>query len=292
MDFKKEAIDLLTDEEFDFAFELIRKNRIPLQSVDNARRLSNFAACDGKTVKDNLLIRSGSLARISPVDAEYLKNTVGLSLIIDLRTPKEIEKSPDKIIPEIQHVCIPLTDKLETTRLDYLAGRYFNSKTEGEKACVLTQYARIDEVTKMYRNISTDTQSLSAVRQIFRLLLDANGAVLFHCTSGKDRTGVIAALILYVLGCDRNDILNDYNASAVTFFSKAEKIKDDLRKHEEDESLLKLSLQKSVSVMPEVMRAGFRYIDSHYTSEEAFILQATGFTQNELNAFRYKYLTN
>ena len=101
MDFKKEAIDLLTDEEFDFAFELIRKNRIPLQSVDNARRLSNFAACDGKTVKDNLLIRSGSLARISPEDAEYLKNTVGLSLIIDLRTPKEIEKSPDKIIPDI-----------------------------------------------------------------------------------------------------------------------------------------------------------------------------------------------
>ena len=73
MDFKKEAIDLLTDEEFDFAFELIRKNRIPLQSVDNARRLSNFAACDGKTVKDNLLIRSGSLARISLEDAEYLK---------------------------------------------------------------------------------------------------------------------------------------------------------------------------------------------------------------------------
>ena len=290
MDFKKEAIDLLTEEEFNFAFELIRKNRIRLQSVDNIRILSGFAAYCEKTIKDNALLRSGCLAHISTEDAEYLKNSIGLSLIIDLRTPKEIEKSPDKNIPGIQHVCVPLTDKLDTTKLDYLANRYFISKSEDEKSCILTQYARIDEVTKMYQNISTDTQSRSAVKQVFRLLLDANGAVLFHCTSGKDRTGIIAALILYALGCDRNTILNDYNASAVTFFSSAEKIKEDLRKHEQDESLLKLSLQKSVSVAPEVMRTGFRYIDSHYTSEESFVLQATGFNQNELESFRNKYL--
>ena len=285
-----EESDILSDEEFDEAIEIIRQNGIRLNSVKNARRLKGILADKGRRVKDNLLIRSGNLNHLSDEEASLLKENYNLSLVIDLRTPGETEKAPDIKIPGVKHISIPLAMELDTSRMDYLTKLYFESQDRSDKARFAAEYARIDEVARMYRSISVNERSLEAIREICGLRMKAEGAVLFHCTSGKDRTGIIAALILYVLGCHKEDIIRDYNASAVTFMSLAENVKADLGvKAYEDESL-KTGLQMSIGVIPEVLYAGFYYIDENYPADDSFLKESTGLSIEEIEAFRNKYL--
>ena len=282
--------DMLSDDEFDEAFELIRHNRIKMKSVENVRWLTGLSTNDGRKIKEGLLIRSGDLNHLTDDEAGYLKNTLGLTLVIDLRTPMEVAKAPNKIIPGVRYENIPLTQNINTSRMDYLTQRYVQSLTEIGRAWYTEQYARIDEVIRMYRNISRDARSLDAIHRIFRLLIETSGTILFHCTSGKDRTGIIAALILFALGCDKKDIVSDYNASAVTFFSRAENIKDDLGDRRNDGENLKRGLQTSISVVPEVLTSGLFYIEDNYPSYNSFLLEATGCSSGELELLRNKFL--
>ena len=281
---------MLSDDEFDEAFELIRHNRIKMKSVENVRWLTGLSTNDGRKIKEGLLIRSGDLNHLTDDEAGYLKNTLGLTLVIDLRTPMEVAKAPNKIIPGVRYENIPLTQNINTSRMDYLTQRYVQSLTESGRAWYTEQYARIDEVIRMYRNISRDARSLDSIHRIFRLLIETSGTILFHCTSGKDRTGIIAALILFALGCDKKDIVSDYNASAVTFFSRAENIKDDLGDRRNDGENLKRGLQTSISVVPEVLNSGLFYIEDNYPSYNSFLLEATGCSSGELELLRNKFL--
>ena len=282
--------DTLSDEEFDEAINLIHRNQIRLTSVENARWLRGFAAADGKTVKDGLLIRSGDLHHLTDEEADYLKSTLGLSLVIDLRTPTEVEKAPNKSIHGVLYKNIPLTYILDTKRMDYLTLRYIHRQSENEGAWYTEQYARTDGTLRMYMSMCTDVRSIEAIRQILHLLTNADGPVLFHCSSGKDRAGILAALVLAALGCSREDIISDYNASAVSYFSRVESIKTNLRVQGKEAEELKLGLQTNISVMPTILRAGLDYIDNNYISSEAFLLDAIGFSSEDMARLRDKYL--
>ncbi len=179
--------DMLSDEEFDAAFALLRRNRIRLRSVENARTLGGFAADGGRRVRGDLLIRSGNLAHLTEEEADYLKNKLGLTLVIDLRTPSETEAAPDRMIPGVRHENVPLTETLDTTRMEYLTRRYLRSETAGERAWFTEQYARIDEVVRMYRNISTDSRSRDAIAHFSSF--DGDGrrrAFPLHQREGQD----------------------------------------------------------------------------------------------------------
>ncbi|MBR0173113.1 MAG: bis(5'-nucleosyl)-tetraphosphatase (symmetrical) YqeK [Lachnospiraceae bacterium] len=288
--FAETVSDILSDEEFDEAAILMRRNQIRLASVENARWLRDFPAADGKKVKEGLLIRCGNLYHLTEEEADYLKNSLQLSLVIDLRTPSEAEKASDQSIPGVRYENIPLSYMLDTTRMDYLAQRYSQSHSVSERAWYTEQYARVDEATRMYMTISTDVRSIEAIRRILHLLTEASGPVLFHCTSGKDRTGILAALILSALGCDREDIIRDYNASAVSFFSMAEKVKTHMGVRGEETEELKHGLQASISVVPAILRAGLAYIDKHYISFEDYLSDAVGFGREDQARLRDKYL--
>lgn len=281
--------DILSDEEFDEAFELIRCNQIKLKSVENARWIKDLLTNSGRKIKDGLLIRSGSLHQLTDEEADYL-NTLGLSLVIDLRTPMEVAQAPDKSIAGVRYENIPLVENIDTSMMDYLTQRYMQSLSETDRAWYVEQYARIDEVIKMYRKISMDARSLDSIHRIFQLLRESPGTILFHCTSGKDRTGIIAALLLLALGCDKKYIISDYNASAVTLFTKTESIKADLGVRGNGKENLKRGLQTSISVVPEVLRSGLYYIENNYFSNDSFIFEATGCNDRELELLRNKFL--
>ena len=71
-----------------------------------------------------------------------------------------------------------------------------------------------------YRTMISSEPSLEAMREFFDVLLEDDGAVLWHCTQGKDRTGVAAAAILLALGVDRDEIMRDYMRTNRTCFFK------------------------------------------------------------------------
>ena len=281
--------ELLTDDEFDKAFAVISKNGIRLKSVENMRFLGGITTADGAEVRQKMVIRSGDLSRLTEEDARHLADDIGLTLVIDLRTRSETDKRPDVKIPGVRYVNIPLTESLDMRRMDQLTRQYQNSYTDAERAWYLAQYAGIDEVRQMYLNISVDPGSKDKMRQIFRLLIDNEGTVLFHCTSGKDRTGIVAALFLYSLGCSRDDVINDYNASAVSFAAKVEMFRSELREHGYSAELQR-GIQTILSVVPEAIAAGFYYLNTRFVSAHSLVVDELGLTEEEYEAFKGKYL--
>lgn len=284
---------LLTDVEFDAALEVIRRNRISVKSVQNIRTLGGFISNYGKcrrTVKTKGLVRSADLSRLTEEEALYLKEESGLTLIIDLRTPAEIAKAPDRKIPGVDYVKAPLIQAYSGIRADYLTERYIKSASEREKAWLLSEYARIPMVRSMYQSMFTDKEALNTFGQIFRLIQSEEGTVLFHCTSGKDRTGVLSAMLLYVLGCDEKDIINDYNASAISFNAMSENHMELLKRYEYEEDVL-IGLQSTLSVVPEAIREGLDRITSRYPAREMFAMEVLGMNEEEIDNFQNKFLT-
>jgi len=282
--------ELLSDKDFNKALEVVKRNGIAIDSVQNIRCVGGFPTIDGRTLKDGVLLRSGSLSGLTAEDADYLTTTFGLSLVIDLRSSEEIKMSPDVMIAGVRYENIPLAE-LDTKRMDALTSLYQHGETAREKAWYLAEFSKIDALGKMYHNFFDDPHSADVIRRIFQLLLEVEGSVLFHCTSGKDRTGILVAILLYMLGCMKEDIISDYNASALSFFTNAELFKSVLQKQGYSTELQN-NLHKILSVDPENLCIFFNDIEQNYGSQRESILKIIGLGQQDLEALRDKYLYN
>ena len=65
-------------------------------------------------------------------------------------------------------------------------------------------------ITRLYRLLATNPQSIEGFKKIFDIFLNSDGPFIYHCTQGKDRTGLLSAFILIALGVDKETIINDY----------------------------------------------------------------------------------
>ena len=113
------------------------------------------------------------------------------------------------------------------------------------------------------------------------MLLNNDGGFLFHCSQGKDRTGVVIAIILYALGIDKKTIIEDYlltNQSPVFFFD--EKTPKEIQE----------ILADYFSAKVEYLNAAFDYIDEAYGSFNNFLYQCCSLDDNKLKLLKQKFL--
>lgn len=171
--------------------------------IKNIRDLGGIKAHNGKTVRNGCLIRSGNLHNATPADLE------GVSEIIDFRTNLEEEKMPDSIPNGKTYRRIPI----------------FN-----ESAAGITREGSISEVPdmkKLYRAMLTEESYRLQLQAIMRVIFNhdyTKGALLWHCTAGKDRCGIVTALVLTVLGVDRDSIMKDYLRSNEDCISESDEV--------------------------------------------------------------------
>lgn len=168
--------------------------RVVLENAFNLRDLGGYAIPNGQMTRFHLLYRSDSLYNLSESDWEILRER-GIRTILDLRSETEQEQQPyDSARYGIMHCPASLLSKAQS-------------------ASVLQKAFPID-IEKSYLNLlRNNAKGLhDALCTIIASLSD--GAVLFHCTAGKDRTGVIAALLLHLCGVADEDIVADYQISA------------------------------------------------------------------------------
>ena len=171
--------------------------------IKNIRDLGGIKAHNGKTVRNGCLIRSGDLHNATPADLE------GVSEIIDFRTNLEEEKMPDNIPNGKTYRRIPI----------------FN-----ESAAGITREGSISEVPdmkKLYRAMLTEESYRLQLQEIMRVIFNhdyTKGALLWHCTAGKDRCGIVTALVLTVLGVDRDSIMKDYLRSNEDCISESDEV--------------------------------------------------------------------
>ena len=176
---------------------MIDLRQLPLRGADNVRDLGGLPTRDGRRTREGRLIRSASVQGLTELDIDWLVERIGLRLIVDLRLPKEAGSPARGSLAE-------------------RVGAYTNlplRTADMGSADVILDAVEIDLLTHYIGFLEgSGPDIVTAVR----LLADpANQPALFHCTAGKDRTGVLAAILLDAVGVEEEAIVADYALSAV-----------------------------------------------------------------------------
>ena len=170
----------------------------------NFRDLGGIFAADGRKIKEKKILRSAEPNHLSQEDQRALLEDYELKTIIDLRSALEREQRPNDELPVV------------TVTLDVLQ--------EDEKKAAAQQsmlkFAKVQDVhtvmRELYRNFITEAGTRACYRSFIEVFLQQQeGAVLFHCFAGKDRTGMGAAVLLTLLGVTEEGIMADYLMSNV-----------------------------------------------------------------------------
>ncbi len=172
---------------------------IKLQGSINFRDLGGYPAKDGKHIKWGKIYRSAEISNLTEQDLARL-NTLSINRVFDFRGPMEVSKAPDRLPATAQRISLPAGS--EQVGNDMSAFMKAMQKAKSGDSLMLTYYTGIEPFKDRYK-------------PIFNQLLNESGdsAILFHCTAGKDRTGIFAALLLYALDVDTAFIMQDYLAS-------------------------------------------------------------------------------
>jgi protein-tyrosine phosphatase len=177
-----------------------RGRRLPFKGLLNTRELGGYpVTVDGKQkqVKCGVFYRSGSPESINATDKKILES-LGVKTVVDFRSEGEKQAVFD-LASLVKKADLPIdAGNLMGTLLEEGEWR-FNPHARGAEKEMLQLYAILP------------VEAIKRYRVFFSLLADpANMPVLFHCSAGKDRTGLAAALLLHALGAGRQTIMEDY----------------------------------------------------------------------------------
>ncbi|HKW91574.1 MAG TPA: tyrosine-protein phosphatase [Methylomirabilota bacterium] len=174
---------------------------IPFESVPNFRDLGGYRTHDGRTVAWRRLFRSAALHKMNDRDIARLKQEIDPRAVIDLRRLRDHEKNPEPLLlEEIGARYYPLPFRPDSP--SYLE----------DEAKAIPNVANLGEIY-LYR-ISEPPFGKRLVDALEIIAERNNHPVVFHCTAGKDRTGVLAAMVLAAVGVVDEDVVGDYALSA------------------------------------------------------------------------------
>ncbi len=189
-------------------------NYIGLQGVANARDLGGYVMQDGRRIREGLLLRSGNLMRATEEDKRRLHEEFHLRRIFDFRTYGEVYREPDCVIPGCSNTLLPTIDP----EVEKKSGEAMPKEVFLNLEAFLLRAANSLHMKRFARNMYTDfvyseyTQ-LQYAAFLSGVLSTRDGAVLWHCSQGKDRTGLGAAFLLSCLGASRETIIEDFDRS-------------------------------------------------------------------------------
>lgn len=171
--------------------------RFPFDHIANFRDLGGYPIGNEGMSRYGVFFRSTHLGLASNADLSKIK-AMGIRTVIDLRCSDEISLLPDACMndPEIHWANVSLMGDIPLDEID-----------------IVPNEKNTPSLVGMYKQILT--LGADRLRELFMLLPEAvkNGAVLFHCAAGKDRTGITAMFLLSLCGVSREDIISDYEVS-------------------------------------------------------------------------------
>ena len=170
---------------------------LEFEAIENVRDLGGMLRADGAKIKPGVLYRTGKLDKATDRDIAHLQ-ALGIRDIVDFRDHGETGRDPDREIPGTAYHSLPALPRLAD---------HFRPVDDPS----YTAQGVHDDFRRIYRLLAQSPEAIEAYTAFFRVLLASEGRpVLFHCTQGKDRTGVAALLLLTALGMDEDSIRQDY----------------------------------------------------------------------------------
>lgn len=261
--------------------------RINAKKIRNIRDISQYYTPLGK-IKENSFIRSSRIELTNDKVRNELFNKYNIKTIIDLRNQIEIEEGKKYNIPNnAKYYHIPV-----------LVKSYFGISHEKKMSKVMAKECKKmtkkddakEYMVNMYKSIIFEKFSQEQFKKIFDLFLEnQDGAFLFHCQGGKDRTGILSLFILTLLGVSKEDILDDYSMSDIcnknhnrllTFLMHA------FLYHRK----LKWLLIEMLHAKREYMVATIEAIEEKYGTITNYLETEIGLTKEKQELFRQIYL--
>lgn len=265
--------------------------RIEITGVQNARELGGYRTRDGTAVKRGLLLRTAQLGNAAPEELERLAETYRVAHVIDMRSSMEVAASPEPELPSAERHWLQIMDEQQMVRRaapvrDVLTDPKTDQLTR-LKACIEAGVVS----DRMYAECLDSEQSQSGYREFFRILRDnrEGGAVLWHCTSGKDRTGIGAMLLLSALNVDEKTIIRDYMLTNDFFAGELADVRSRLEPVVKDEKLLEDMLVGTRGVSERYITNALTYMKEHYGSAVAYLQTKLGLTDGDLTTLRQLY---
>jgi protein-tyrosine phosphatase len=234
--------------------ELDKMRRITLEGAHNVRDIGGYKTKDGRLTKWKKFIRADGLENLSRSDVTKLLD-YGLNIDIDLRSEAEYKTWIDVLeqCDEIEYYQVQLLKNLRITSSS-LGGIYVNTAD----SCM----------DKFYK--------------VFKIMADnPEKTILFHCSAGKDRTGMTAALLLMLAGVDKEDIIADYTITTENLYSIIDKFSG-----ENDENL-----KDYLGSKREYIEKFINHIQKKYDGAESY-MKKIGLKESEIEILKESFLEN
>ncbi|WP_338215899.1 tyrosine-protein phosphatase [Lacticaseibacillus salsurivasis] len=251
---------------------------LPFAGVSNARTYQALITRDGQPLKGELLIRSGRLAHATPADVAALQG-LNVTTVIDLRLPSEQAASPDVQSSGVQTIAAPLASDAVTAAYQTLPALF---------AFLRHHQGAVDWMIAGYQNMLLEPEEQGSLAKMLHAVSAAPGAVLLHCSAGKDRTGVACALLLDALGVDRKFIYQDYLLTNTADAAHAVALRQAL-----SAAGGTASMQKELAALGRAdqryLAAVFTLLDTRFAGSRGFIRETLGLGESELHQLLSKF---
>ena len=252
------------------------KRHIPLASIQNLRDLGGYSTADGRTTRWGTFLRSAGMSKLNRDDQQTMVD-YGVGAVVDLRSHQKIKDEPN---PFADH------DDVVYHHFDFWGDRMTGYQSSPAS---LTQDAKLAD---LYRAGFPACEAI--IGEIMTTLADGGDhATVFHCGAGKDRTGMIAALLLGLAGVPNQTIAADY---ALT----EDYLDEPLRDHSNPDPMFmpgagldnaevaELPLYFH-SCLPGTMAMALAFLDDEYGGVEAYV-RKTGLSDTQINQLRSKFV--
>lgn len=233
--------------------------RLPLEGVENCRELGGYATAEGQQTAWHTFLRSSDLTALTNEDILFLKQ-YGLKHVIDLRSADEIEKMPNP-----------------------LAARDFNSYSNipliNSSVSNLVFSDAEFSLGTLYINLLEKSEGIV---DVLKSIASQEGVTLFHCAAGKDRTGIIAMLLLGLADVTRKDIVTNYEVT----YSNIEQ----LRKQYDAYVQINTNINKEMMYSKgEYIIQAYDYIMDKHGSIESYV-KFIGLTDDEIHRIKKRFI--
>ncbi len=232
------------------------QRRIPFEQVFNFRDLGGYRAHDGRTLRWRTLFRSDGLQAMTDADRSRFSG-LGIRTVVDLRNPTSVERGPAAVPQPVTVHPLPFIDDEGL--------RAFSEQFDGIPS------------SEWYADVLQRGQASGVIRQAFDVFCDpATYPASFNCSLGKDRAGLMAALLLGAVGVDVQQIVDDYALSEGNLgplreryeANREEYVRKSREKGEEPQAPMKPEAYQSPQIW---MRGALDAIQAEHGSLRAFI---------------------
>ena len=267
---------------FSFRYHMAMIKRVPIRFLYNARDLGR--KYHDVTVRRGMLYRGKALRHLLHGERHTLVKWAHLRTIIDLRSHVEMNEKPDVNLTGVKILPFPVFEQ-ERAGITHQK----NKRTKDE---IISIYDHLPPMEELYASFLRGESLRNLAKSVSFIVnaKDEDFAIYFHCSEGKDRTGVLAAILLLILGVSRKEIEKDYLRTNRVSRMKARAIYIGVRYFKRDLRMARKMFPFFIARLAYLAKL-FDIIEIQYGGDpNRFFKEGLGLTQEEIEKFRRRMI--